>query len=135
MIARPDLAFQTPLFIEARPYKKAAGQEAKLWVLGHVLIENRHGLVVNTRGTPATGTAERDAAVALVDARPSTRRITWAGDKNYDTAAFVDALRVRQVTPHVAPHTTRRTSTIGGRTTRHPGYAISQQKRAEEVFG
>jgi transposase len=122
---------------EARLYKKAAGQEAKLCFLGHVLMENRHGLVVNAMVTPATGTAERDAAVALVDARPSTRRITLAGDKNYDTAAFVNALRVRQVTPHVAQHTTGRRSAMDGRTTGHPGYAVSQQKRkrVEEVFG
>jgi hypothetical protein len=122
---------------EARLYKKAAGQEAKLCFLGHVLMENRHGLVVNTRLTPATGTAEREAAVALVDAQFPTRQITLGGDKNYDTAAFVDALRGRRVTPHVAQHTTRPTSAIDGRTTRHPGYAVSQQKRkrVEEVFG
>jgi transposase len=122
---------------EARLYKKAAGQEAKLCFLGHVLMENRHGLVVNARVTPATGTAEREAALALVDAQALTRRITLGGDKNYDTAAFVDALRERQVTPHVAQHMTRRTSAIDGRTTRHPGYAVSQQKRkrVEEVFG
>ena len=122
---------------DAMLYKKAAGQEAKLCFLGHVLMENRHGLVVNAMVTPATGTAERDAAVALVDTRPPTRRITLAGDKNYDTAAFVEALRIRQVTPHVVQHTTRWTSAIDGRTTRHPGYAVSQQKRkrVEEVFG
>jgi hypothetical protein len=122
---------------EARLYKKAAGQEAKLCFLGHVLMENRHGLVVNATVTPATGTAEREAALALVDAQVSPRRITLGGDKNYDTAAFVDALRARQVTPHVAQHMTRRTSAIDGRTTRHPGYATSQQrrKRVEEIFG
>lgn len=122
---------------EARLYKKAAGQEAKLCFLGHVLMENRNGLVINTLVTPATGTAEREAAVALVDARPDTRRITLGGDKNYDTAAFVEALRTRQVTPHVAQHTTRRASAIDGRTTRHPGYTVSQQKRkrVEEIFG
>lgn len=122
---------------EARLYKKAAGQEAKLCFLGHVLMENRHGLVVNAMVTPATGTAEREAALALVDTRFPTQRITLGGDKNYDTAAFVDALRTRQVTPHVAQHTTNRASAIDGRTTRHPGYAVSQQKRkrVEEVFG
>jgi transposase len=122
---------------EARLYKKAAGQEAKLCFLGHVLMENRHGLVVNAMVTPATGTAEREAALALVDMRFPTQRITLGGDKNYDTAAFVDALRIRQVTPHVAQHTTNRASAIDGRTTRHPGYAVSQQKRkrVEEVFG
>ncbi len=122
---------------EARLYKKAAGQEAKLCFLGHVLMENRNGLVIQTTVTPATGTAERDAALALVDAQAPTRRLTLGGDKNYDTAAFVEALRERQVTPHVAQHTTRRSSAIDGRTTRHPGYALSQQKRkrVEEVFG
>jgi len=122
---------------EARLYKKAAGQEAKLCFLGHVLMENRHGLVVNTRLTPATGTAERAAAVALLDARPTTRRITLGGDKNYDTHQFVQDLRALQVTPHVAQHTTNRASAIDGRTTRHPGYAVSQQKRkrVEEIFG
>lgn len=101
------------------------------------MIENRHGLVVNAMVTPATGTAKREAALALVDAQAPTRRITVGGDKNYDTAAFVDALRERQVTPHVAQHTTRRTSAIDSRTTRHPGYAVSQEKRkrVEEVFG
>ena len=122
---------------EARLYKKAAGQEAKLCFLNHVLMENRHGLVVNTTVTPATGTAEREAALALVDAQAPTRRITLSGEKNCDTAAFVDSLRERQVTPHVAPHTTPRRSAIDGRTTRHPGDAVSQQKRkrVEEVFG
>lgn len=122
---------------EARLYKKAAGQEAKLCFLGHVLMENRHGLVVNTRLTQATGTAEREAAVALLDARPTTRRITLGGDKHYDTHQFVQDLRALQVTPHVAQHTTNRASAIDGRTTRHPGYAVSQQKRkrVEEIFG
>ena len=122
---------------EARLYKKAAGQEAKLCFLGHVLMENRHGLVVNTRLTPATGTAEREAAIALVAGRPTTRRITLGGDKNYDTQAFIHELRTRQVTPHVAQHTTNRTSAIDGRTTRHAGYTVSQQKRkrVEEIFG
>ena len=122
---------------EARLYKKAAGQEAKLCFLGHVLMENRHGLVVNTRLTPATGTAERATAIALLDRRATTRRITLGGDKNYDTQQFVQDLRAVQVTPHVAQHTTNRASAIDGRTTRHPGYAVSQQKRkrVEEVFG
>jgi IS5 family transposase len=122
---------------EARLYKKAAGQEAKLCFLGHVLMENRHGLVVNTRLTLATGTAEREAALALVRERPGRQRVTVGGDKNYDTQAFVQDLRALQVTPHVAQHTTNRASAIDGRTTRHPGYAVSQQKRTrvEEIFG
>jgi len=122
---------------EARLYKKAAGQEATLCFLGHVLMENRNGLVVQATVTPATGTAERDAALALLDVHAPTRRITLGGDKNYDTQAFVQDLRTKQITPHVAQHTTNRTSAIDGRTTRHPGYAVSQQKRTrvEEVFG
>ena len=122
---------------EARLYKKAAGQEAKLCFLGHVLMENRHGLVVNTRLTQATGTAEREAALALVRKRPGRQRVTLGGDKNYDTHAFVQDLRAVQATPHVAQHTTNRASAIDGRTTRHPGYAVSQQKRkrVEEIFG
>lgn len=122
---------------EARLYKKAAGQEAKRCFLGHVLTENRHGLVIQATVTPATGTAERGAALALVEAPASIRRITLDGDKNYDPHPFVQELRARQVTPHVAQHTTNRASAIDGRTTRHPGYTISQQKRnrVEEVFG
>jgi transposase len=122
---------------EARLYKKAAGQEAKLCFLGHVLMENRHGLVVNATVTPATGTAEREAALALLRERPGRQRVTVGGDKNYDTQAFVQDLRALQVTPHVAQHTTNRASAIDGRTTRHPGYTVSQQKRkrVEEVFG
>jgi transposase len=122
---------------EARLYKKAAGQEAKLCFLGHVLRENRHGLVVNATVTPATGTAEREAALALLRERPGRQRVTVGGDKNYDTQAFVQDLRALQVTPHVAQHTTNRASAIDGQTTRHPGYTVSQQKRkrVEEVFG
>ncbi|BFU90190.1 MAG: DDE transposase [Nitrospira sp.] len=118
---------------EARLDKKAAGQEAKRCFLGHVLMENRHGLVVNATVPRATGTAEREAALAWVDDQAPTGRITLGGDKNYDTAA----LRDRQVTPHGAQHTTRRSRALDGRTIRHPGYAISQQKRkrVEEVFG
>ncbi len=89
---------------EARLYKKAAGQEAKLCFVGHVLMENRHGLVVNTRLTPATGTAEREAALALLRTRPGRQRVTVGGDKNYDTHAFVQNLRTLRVTPHVAQH-------------------------------
>ena len=122
---------------EARLYKKAAGQEAKLCFLEHVLMENRHGLVVKTRLTQATGTAEREAALALLRERPGRQRVTLGGDKNYATHAFVQDLRAVQVTPHVAQHTTNRARAIDGRTTRHPGYAVSQQqrKRVEEIFG
>lgn len=122
---------------EARLYKKAKGQEAKLAYLGHVLMENRHGLVVDTRVTQATGAAEREAAVAMAEAIPGQQRVTLGADKNYDTRDCVRELRELRVTPHVAQNTTGRSSAIDGRTTRHPGYAISQRKRkcVEEVFG
>jgi transposase len=122
---------------EARLYKKATGQEAKLCFLGHVLMENRHGLVVNTQLTPATGTAEREAALAMVRTRGARRRMTVGGDKGYDTQEFVQDLRALQVTPHVAQHTTGRRSAIDRRTTCRPGYTVSQQKRkrVEEIFG
>jgi len=122
---------------EARLYKKAKGQEAKLAYLGHVLMENRHGLVVDTRVTQATGTAEREAALAMAEAIPGQQRVTLGADKNYDTYDCVQELRELQVTPHVAQHTSGRSSAINGRTTRHPGYALSQRKRkcVEEIFG
>jgi transposase len=122
---------------EARLYKKAKGQEAKLAYLGHVLMENRHGLVVDTRVTQATGTAEREAALAMAEAIPGQQRVTLGADKNYDTRDCVRELRQLRVTPHVAQHTSGRSSAIDGRTTRHPGYAISQRKRkgVEEIFG
>jgi hypothetical protein len=121
----------------ARLYKKAAGQEATLCFVGPVLMEHRNGLVVPATVPAATGTAARDAALALVDAQTPSQRITLSGGKNYGTQAFVHDLRTRQITPPVAQHTTNRTRAIDGRTTRHPGYAISQQKRTrvEEVFG
>jgi transposase len=121
---------------EARLYKKAKGQEAKLGYLGHVLMENRHGLVVNTRLTLATGTAEREAAVEMVRRRRK-RRVTLGGDKNYDTQDLVKQLRQQRVTPHVAQNNTHRSSGLDGRTTRHAGYAVSQRKRkrVEEIFG
>jgi transposase len=114
---------------EARLYKKATGQEAKLCYLGHVLMENRHGLVVETRVTQATGTAEREAALAMAEAIPGPPRVTLGADKGYDTHDFVRELRQLHVTPQVAPHTTGRASAIAGRTTRHPGDAVSQRKR------
>jgi transposase len=122
---------------EARLYKKATGQEAKLAYLGHVLMENRHGLVVDSCVTQATGTAEREAALAMAEAIPGQHRVTLGADKNYDTHDFVRDLRELQVTPHVAQNTSGRSSAIDGRTTRHPGYAVSQRKRkcVEEIFG
>jgi transposase len=122
---------------DARLYRKGAGQPAKLAYLGHVLMENRHALVVDTRLTLATGTAEREAGREMVAARPGNHRITLGADKAYDVASFVADLREYNVTAHVAQNTTNRRSAIDGRTTRHPGYAVSGRvrKRIEEVFG
>ena len=129
---------------EARLYRKGNGQASRLAFMGHALMENRNGLVVDARLTEATGTAEREAALAMLDALPrGTRRITLAGDKGYDVRDFIGTLRARRVTPHIAvnAHATktgkRRKTAIDARTTRHPGYAISLRvrKRIEEVFG
>ena len=124
---------------EALLYKKSRGSESKLSYLGHVLMENRNGMVVDTRLTRATGTAEREAALLMAANLPGgTRRVTLGGDKNYDTKDFVAKLKAAAVTPHVAQHQhARRSSAIDGRTTRHEGYAISQRnrKRVEEIFG
>jgi transposase len=122
---------------EARLFKKGKGKEAKLCFMGHVLMENRHGLVVSPRLTAATGTAEREAAVGLVETVPGRHRITVGGDKAYDTQEFVQSLRALKAAPHVAQNLSGRKSAIDGRTTRHPGYAVSQRlrKRVEEIFG
>lgn len=122
---------------QARLYKKSAGQEAKLVYMGHVLMENRNGLVVTACVSPATGTAEREAALAMLTDIPTTQRLTLGADKAYDVKEFVEQLREYPVTPHVAQNNNNRSSAIDGRTTRHPGYAISQtlRKRVEEIFG
>jgi transposase len=126
---------------DARLYKKAKGQEAKLGFLGHVLMENRHGLVVQTRLTQATGTAEREASLQMVEEkrkRQPRKRLTLGGDKGYDTREQVAKLRQLKVTPHVAQNTNRPGgSAIDARTSRHPGYTVSQikRKRVEEIFG
>lgn len=122
----------------SRLYKKSRGSEAKLSYLGHVLTENRNGLVVDTRLTLATGTAEREAAVDMLKQLPGgSRRVTVGADRGYDTRDFVAQLRELNVTPHVAPNVSNRSSAIDGRTMRHEGYEISQRKRkrVEEVFG
>ena len=125
---------------DARLFKKAVGREAKLAYVGHLLTENRHGFIVDTAVTAATGTAEREAAIAMLAELPlSTRRLTVAGDANYDTRDCVAMIRALHITPHVAqfPETKRRGSAIDRRTTRHSGYAISQRKRklVEQAFG
>jgi hypothetical protein len=117
--------------------RKGKGKEAKLSYAGHLLMENRNGLAVSACVTAATGTAEREAALAFADEFSGRGRVTLAGDKNYDTHDFVKDLRALAVTPHVAQNNTNRKSAIDGRTTRHPGYQISQRKRKriEEIFG
>jgi transposase len=123
---------------DARLYKKSAGSEAKLAYLGHAVMENRHGFLVKTRLTLATGTAERDAALAMTKQIRRKKRRTLGGDKGFDTRDFVRQLRRIGVTPHVAQNTERPGgSAIDQRTTRHAGYTISQQKRKriEQSFG
>jgi len=122
---------------EARLYRKGKGKESRLTYMGHALMENRHGLVVDTRLTAATGRAEREAAAEMVWGVSGRKRLTLGGDKGYDTADFVETLRELKVTPHVAQNDTRRRSAIDRRTVRHPGYAVSQRirKRVEEMFG
>ena len=122
---------------ESRLFKKGKGKEAKLSYMGHVLMENRNGLIVDTELTLATGTAEREAAKDMVENISGSHRITVAGDKNYDTKDFVKAMRGFNATPHVAQNDKSRSSAIDQRTTRHEGYAISQKfrKRIEEIFG
>lgn len=124
---------------DARLYKKASGREARLGYLGHVVMENRHGLLVDALVTPATGTAERDASIVMISRRAGTHPITVGADKAYDTRDHVNELRQLGATPHVAQYAVgpRRHSAIDGRTTRHPGYAVSQRKRklVEQAFG
>lgn len=122
---------------QARLYRKGPGREAKLYYMGHVLMENRHGLVLAARATPATGTAERDAALEMSAHLSRSTRVTVGADKSYDTRDFIFQLRQMDITPHVAQHTQGRASAIDGRTTHHPGYALSQRKRkrVEEIFG
>ena len=122
---------------DARLYKKSKGSEAKMSYLGHALMENRHGLLVDTMVTLADGTAERDAAVLMASQISGVKQVTLGGDKNYDTEELVRDLREMKVTPHVAQNNTNRRSAINGRTTQHAGYAISQKKRKriEESFG
>jgi len=122
---------------EARLARKGGGKEAKLSYSGHVLMENRNGLVAEVEVLAAYGTAEREAALVMMEAIPGAQRVTVGADKGYDTQGFVAEARHRKVTPHVAQNNKRRKSAIDGRTTRHSGYAVSQQKRkrVEEIFG
>ena len=121
---------------QARLYTKGSGQTAKLSYMGHLLTENRHGLVLDVELTAANGYAEREAAVTMLE-RSVSGCGTLGADRGYDTRDFVAELRARGVTPHVAQHDRRRRSAVDGRTTRHRGYRQSQQRRkiVEQVFG
>ena len=122
---------------DAKLYRKGPGMEAKLAFLGHALMENRHGLLVDACLTQAGGHAERLAALAMIEKRADRPvAVTLGADKGYDAADFVNELRSMNVRPHIACNTTRR-SAIDGRTTRHAGYVASQRirKRIEETFG
>ncbi len=136
---RANTTHQSTTDPEARLFRKGKGKEARLVFVAHALMENRHGLLADFQITQATGTAERDAVPVLLD-QARERRFhpkTLGGDKGYDTWDCVAAMRQRGVTPHVAQNTSRRSSNIDGRTTRHPSYAQSQRvrKRVEEIFG
>jgi transposase len=123
---------------DARLYKKGKGKEAKLCFMGHGLMENRHGLLVDACLTLAGGHAERVAALHMIEPRADrAQAITLGADKAYDAEDFVNELRSMKVTPHVAQNTSGRSSAIDRRTTRHSGYAVSQRirKRIEEAFG
>ena len=131
---RSNATHQSTTDPEARLARKGPGKEAKLSYAGHVLMENRNGIAVNGCVTQAEGRAEPQAALAMVEEIPGEHRVTLGADKGYDRKEFVQELRDHQVTPHIA---CKQTSIIDARTTRHPGYVVSQQKRkrVEEIFG
>jgi IS5 family transposase len=123
---------------DARLARKGKGKESKLSYCGNLLVENRNGLIVDAEVFQANGTAERDAALVMLEKLPGIRSVTVGGDKGFDTRDFVQECRNLRVTPHVAQNLGRRGgSAIDGRTTRHPGYVVSQRKRKriEECFG
>jgi hypothetical protein len=125
---------------DARLYKKSRGSEAKLSYLGHVMVENRHGFIVDAMLTQADGTAEADAAILMTDAMRKKKhgnRFTVGADKAYDSRDLVTTLQAMNVTPHVTQNNKNRRSAIDGRTTRRRGYAMSQSRRPiiERTFG
>src|ERR1700722_12456386 len=134
---RSNQTHQSTTDPDAMLAKKGAGKEAKLSYSGHVLMENRNGLVVDAEVLQANGTAERDAGLVMIEKIPGDQPVTVGADKAYDTKDFVRETRNMNATPHVAQNNKGRASAIDGRTTRHDGYAISQQKRkrVEEIFG
>jgi IS5 family transposase len=118
--------------------RKGSGKEAKLSYNGNLLTENRNGFIITTEVFQANGTAERDAALVMLEQVPGGQRVTVGADKAYDTRDFVSECRNLKVTPHVAQNTKRSGgSAIDGRTVRHEGYEVSQKKRKriEECFG
>jgi len=131
---RSNATHQSTTDPEALLARKGAGKEAKLSYTGNVLMDNRNGLVVDVETMQADGTAERDAAVVMIESIPGDDRVTIGADKGYDTKGFVADARALNATPHVAQ---KKHSAVDGRTTRHEGYRISQQKRkrVEEIFG
>ncbi len=135
---RSNATHQSTTDPDAQLVRKSRGQAAILGYRGHVLMENRHGLVGQAQATQVVGASEPATALRLATAIPGNQRTTLGGDKGYDTAAFVTGCRALAITPHVAQHrTAHRGSALDGRTTRHLGYAVSQRcrKRVEEVFG
>lgn len=120
---------------ESRLYTKGSGKEAKLYYMGHVLMENRNGLAVNCHTTEANNRAEREATLDMLFEKISNKRKTLGGDKGYYVKEFIEDLRCLNFTPHIAERATG--SGIDGRTKRHAGYKISQRKRkcVEEIFG
>jgi transposase len=134
---RSNQTHQSTTDPDAMLARKGAGKEAKLSYSGHVLMDNRNGLVAEVEVWQANGTAERDAALVMIEKIPGDQPVTVGADKAYDTKDFVKETRNMNVTPHVAQNNKGRASAIDGRTTRHPGYAVSQQKRkrVEEIFG
>jgi transposase len=131
---RSNATHQSTTDPEARLYKKSPGSAAKLCYMGHVEMENRNGLAVNSRLTQAHGRAEPSAALEMVEEIPGLRRVTLGADKGYDRKEFVRELRDHNVTPHIAQ---KQWSAVDRRTSRQAGYAISQtkRKRVEEIFG
>jgi transposase len=136
--SRSNATHQSTTDADARLFRKSSNAASILCYQGHVLMENRSGLVVSAVVTHADGTGERRAALAMLDSVPGEGPKSVGADKAYDTEDFVTACRERHVTPHVACNDTRRGgSAIDARTTRHAGYALSQtmRKRIEEHFG
>jgi IS5 family transposase len=134
---RSNRTHQSTTDADALLAKKGPGKEAKMSYSGHVLMENRNGLAAEVEVLQAHGTAERDAALVMMETIPGDQSVTVGADKGYDTKDFVAEARNLHVTPHVAQNNKGRKSAIDGRTTRHAGYSISQQrrKRVEEIFG